>query len=131
MLVSLARSVWLQQANAESANFLSHLLVPRAPLFSEGFDGGDCCSCTCESPQNSNSNDDDYTCNANGSGFACIDPSAECVGEDGVTPEMVENCDYLRGVGKAGTLPTRLKVLLVLNVLSPPLSVLLQCRRHC
>ncbi|CAM9510166.1 unnamed protein product, partial [Ectocarpus sp. 13 AM-2016] len=53
-----------------------------------GYDGGDCCSCTCL--------DDFYECGSNG--FACIDPSAECVDDDDVTVDMVENCD-VRNIG--------------------------------
>ncbi|CAM9919789.1 unnamed protein product, partial [Ectocarpus sp. 6 AP-2014] len=53
-----------------------------------GYDRGDCCSCTCV--------DEDYECGNNG--FACLDPSAECVDDDSVTVDMVENCDS-RGIG--------------------------------
>lgn len=41
-----------------------------------------------------------WLCNANGSGFACIDPSAECVDDDDVTIEMVENCGDVQGIGE-------------------------------
>eukprot|EP00903_Cladosiphon_okamuranus_P014053 g13063.t1 len=54
------------------------------------YDGGDCCECTCAS-------DDDYWgCST---GFACIDPHAECVDDDDITAEMVENCGYVEGIG--------------------------------
>ncbi|CAN0048971.1 unnamed protein product [Ectocarpus fasciculatus] len=51
-----------------------------------GYDRGDCCSCTCV--------DEAYECGTNG--FACIDPSAECVDDDDVTADMIENCDDAR-----------------------------------
>ena len=44
-----------------------------------GYDGGDCCQCTCVST-------DLFTCgNEDDGGFACIDPSAECVDDDDFT----------------------------------------------
>eukprot|EP00903_Cladosiphon_okamuranus_P014629 g13565.t1 len=55
-----------------------------------GYDGGDCCSCTCEK-------DVDYQCREDD--FACIDPSAPCVDDDDVTVDLVENCDYVQGIG--------------------------------
>ena len=42
-----------------------------------GYDGGDCCLCTCESTL-------EFTCgDQSHGGFACIDPSATCVDDDG------------------------------------------------
>ncbi len=41
-----------------------------------------------------------WLCSANGSGFACVDPSAECVDDDDVTIAMVENCGYVQGIGE-------------------------------
>ncbi|CAM9177738.1 unnamed protein product, partial [Ectocarpus fasciculatus] len=61
-----------------------------------GYDGGDCCECTCVNPWG---DDDDWRCSADGSGFACIDPAASCVGNDDITAVMVENCGYVRRVG--------------------------------
>ncbi|CAM9907104.1 unnamed protein product [Pylaiella littoralis] len=58
-----------------------------------GYDGGDCCSCTCTVPETEW--DDDYGCRH----FACIDPEATCVEDDDITVGMVENCDYVEGVG--------------------------------
>ena len=40
--------------------------------------------------------------------FACIDPSAECVDDDDITVEMVENCGYIDGIGKASISLVRL-----------------------
>ncbi|CAM9751140.1 unnamed protein product [Ectocarpus fasciculatus] len=48
-----------------------------------GFDGGDCCECTCE--------DGEFTCGQY-YGYACIDPGADCVDDDAVTVDMMENC---------------------------------------
>ncbi|CAM9310619.1 unnamed protein product, partial [Ectocarpus fasciculatus] len=48
-----------------------------------GYDRGDCCSCTCV--------DEAFECGSNG--FACIDPSAECVDDDDVTVDILQNCD--------------------------------------
>ena len=44
---------------------------------SSGYDGGDCCECTCVSTS-------DYTCGEHG-GYFCLDPGANCVGDDDVT----------------------------------------------
>lgn len=43
------------------------------------YDGGDCCQCTCVDTV-------DYACgDTNHGGYACIDPSAECVDDDDIT----------------------------------------------
>ncbi|CAM9608575.1 unnamed protein product, partial [Ectocarpus fasciculatus] len=55
-----------------------------------GYDGGDCCECTCQNPWDY---DDDYVCSKDGSGFACIDPTASCVDDDDITAEIAQNCD--------------------------------------
>ena len=75
-------------------------------LFSQGYDGGDCCECTCVAPEKTEKTtdddhrwgDDDQGC---GFGFACVDPSAPCVDDDDVTAEMVENCNDVNGLGEA------------------------------
>ena len=56
------------------------------------YDGGDCCSCTCEDTPS-------RTCGQYG-GFACIDPSAECVDDDDITVDMIDACDYVGGIGE-------------------------------
>ncbi|CAN0440595.1 unnamed protein product, partial [Pylaiella littoralis] len=60
-----------------------------------GYDGGDCCSCTCTVPENEWDDDYFYGCRE----FACIDPEATCAEDDDITADMIENCDYVRGVG--------------------------------
>eukprot|EP00903_Cladosiphon_okamuranus_P005789 g5736.t1 len=56
-----------------------------------GYDGGDCCSCTCVPPEDSG--DDDYACgDSDINPFACIDPNADCVNDDDIAVDMVENC---------------------------------------
>eukprot|EP00752_Nemacystus_decipiens_P018348 g16460.t1 len=52
------------------------------------YDGGDCCECTCDTGTDF---DDDYRCNEL-TGFACIDPEAPCMDDDGVTADMLEDC---------------------------------------
>ena len=60
----------------------------------------DCCECTCSAAGNYDFNDDNfasvYGC---AGGFACIDPDADCVDDDDITVEMVENCGYLKSIG--------------------------------
>ena len=46
------------------------------------YDGGDCCSCTCTTP---------FGCFE----FACVDPRAECVDDDDITVDQLENCAEL------------------------------------
>eukprot|EP00903_Cladosiphon_okamuranus_P008222 g7915.t1 len=58
------------------------------------YDGGDCCSCTCDSA--ALGADDDYACQY---GFACVDPSAPCVNDDDITVDMLENCNWVMGIG--------------------------------
>ncbi|CAM9842057.1 unnamed protein product [Ectocarpus fasciculatus] len=48
-----------------------------------GYDGGDCCECTCIS-------EGEYECGA--SGYACIDPAAECVNDDDVSFQIASSC---------------------------------------
>ncbi|CAM9785170.1 unnamed protein product, partial [Ectocarpus fasciculatus] len=55
-----------------------------------GYDGGDCCSCTCV-------DGGEFKCGDYG--FACIDPSAECVDDDGITAILVENCGFPGAIG--------------------------------
>lgn len=55
---------------------------------------GKCCECTCEEPIGAG--DDDYYCTF---GFACIDPDAECVNDDDITVDMLEDCEWVLGVG--------------------------------
>ncbi len=73
---------------------LPHLSVRLMPLvslslYSEGYDGGDCCACTCQSG--------DFTCG--GEGFACIDPDSGCMDDDDVTVDMAEGCYAARRIG--------------------------------
>eukprot|EP00903_Cladosiphon_okamuranus_P008223 g7916.t1 len=58
------------------------------------YDGGDCCSCTCDSA--APGADDDDACQY---GFACVDPSAPCVNDDDITVDMLENCNWVMGIG--------------------------------
>ncbi|CAM9139733.1 unnamed protein product, partial [Ectocarpus sp. 12 AP-2014] len=60
-----------------------------------GYDFGDCCECTCVSRRD----DEEWACSSDGSGFACIDPTAPCVDDDDITIDMVEICGYVRGLG--------------------------------
>ena len=62
------------------------------------YDGGDCCACTCVSGPNRECGDD-------ADGYSCIDPSAECVNDDDITVDMFDNCDSVRLIGKATTIP--------------------------
>ena len=52
-------------------------------------------------PDNDSSYTSDVLCSAEGSGFACIDPSAACVNDDDVTVDIAENCGYIQGIGEA------------------------------
>ena len=53
-----------------------------------GYDGGDCCACTCESTV-------DYTCgDPDTGGYACIDPSADCVDDDDVESTTYTDPEY-------------------------------------
>ena len=52
-----------------------------------------CCSCTCVTAPG----DDDNGCR---DGFQCIDPAAECVDDDDITVDQVENCGYVAGIGE-------------------------------
>ena len=81
--------------NSSSRRFAGVLCI-----LAKGYDGGDCCSCTCVPP--TGYEDDAYTCSEQGSGFACIDPAAECVGDDDITVEMVEGCGSAQSIGMAG-----------------------------
>ena len=62
-----------------------------APLIVIDYDGGDCCSCTCVDTPNQKCGQYD--------GFACIDPAAQCVNDDDITVDMLENCQWVVGVG--------------------------------
>eukprot|EP00903_Cladosiphon_okamuranus_P014618 g13556.t1 len=55
------------------------------------YDGGDCCSCTCEDKPNQECGGRD--------GFACIDPDAQCVDDDDITVNMLEECGWVGGIG--------------------------------
>ncbi|CAN0011433.1 unnamed protein product [Ectocarpus sp. 13 AM-2016] len=65
-----------------------------SPAFA-GYDGGDCCACTCQTQ----SDDDYYYWGCDLDYMACIDPDASCVDDDDVTAEMVENCEWVGGIG--------------------------------
>ena len=56
------------------------------------YDGGDCCECTCVDKPN-------QECGRY-SGFACVDPDAECVNDDDVTVDMFEECGWIGGIGE-------------------------------
>ncbi|CAM9718522.1 unnamed protein product, partial [Ectocarpus sp. 12 AP-2014] len=56
-----------------------------------GYDGGDCCECTCVDAWSDEGCEHSY--------FACIDPAAPCVDDDGITADMMENCGYTIGYG--------------------------------
>lgn len=66
-------------------------------FFFSGYDGGDCCSCTCSTER--------FGVGCFDFDFACIDPAAECVDDDDVTADMVENCGFVQGLGKASVTP--------------------------
>lgn len=55
--------------------------------------GMKCCSCTCD--PSSRAGDVD-ACQY---GFACIDQSAPCFNDDDITTGMLENCQWIVGVG--------------------------------
>lgn len=67
--------------------------LPFAPPLSQDYDGGDCCSCTCVDLPG-------QECGGFG-GFACIDPDALCVDDDDITVGMLEECEWVGGIGKA------------------------------
>lgn len=57
-----------------------------------------CCECTCDTGTDF---DDDYRCN-DLTGFACIDPEAPCMDDDGVTIDMLEDCGSPISIRKTG-----------------------------
>lgn len=56
-----------------------------------------CCECTCEVGPFA---DDEYDGRYSGcKEFQCIDPSADCVNDDDITVNMLEDCEWIAGVG--------------------------------
>lgn len=80
--------------SARKSRKYTSFLFRRVPLFLvpyiQDYDGGDCCECTCTK---NNGGDGCYE-------FQCVDPAAECVDDDDITVDQVENCGYVPGIGK-------------------------------